>query len=215
VHRIDEEGALRGMFTEGDAGQSIPATKVSDDWLNDVQGEIASFIEAAGIALVKGNRAQLRGAVDAFIAAHNAVTNPHSATSAATASRLALRDAAGRCQFAAPAAAGDAVVSPVPRAHQASVGQQVSASSGSGPTMGNLSVTITTTGRPVVVALQPDGTTSQPVPTGPTTLQRGGSTVALSPSGQLPWIVDAPAAGTYIYSALGSVTHVRLVAYEL
>jgi hypothetical protein len=40
--------------------------------------------------------------------AHANLTNPHSATSAATASRLALRDASGRAQFADPAAAQDA-----------------------------------------------------------------------------------------------------------
>jgi hypothetical protein len=39
--------------------------------------------------------------------AHAALTNPHAATSAATASRLVLRDAAGRAQVVAPSAAND------------------------------------------------------------------------------------------------------------
>lgn len=47
------------------------------------------------------------GARDGAITTHNAVTNPHSATAAATASRLVLRDAAGRAAVADPSAAGD------------------------------------------------------------------------------------------------------------
>ena len=43
-------------------------------------------------------------------AEHAALTNPHSAASAATANRIALRDANGRCKFAEGAATGDAVV---------------------------------------------------------------------------------------------------------
>jgi hypothetical protein len=45
----------------------------------------------------------LSSEVDADIATHNAVTNPHSATSAATADRIVLRDASGRSAFASPA----------------------------------------------------------------------------------------------------------------
>jgi hypothetical protein len=48
------------------------------------------------------------GARDAAITTHNAVTNPHSATALATASRMVLRDAAGRAAFADPAADADA-----------------------------------------------------------------------------------------------------------
>ncbi|MBT9164037.1 MAG: hypothetical protein DDT23_00026 [candidate division WS2 bacterium] len=41
---------------------------------------------------------------------HGALTAPHGATDAAIAGRLVLRDAAGRAKFAAPAAAGDALI---------------------------------------------------------------------------------------------------------
>lgn len=44
---------------------------------------------------------------DSDLAAHIALTNPHSAVSAATADRLVLRDAAGRAQVVAPSAAAD------------------------------------------------------------------------------------------------------------
>jgi len=103
MHKIDTLGSILGAFTD-----SNPATIVDDDWFNAVQSEIVNLIEAAGITLVKGTNTQLLAAVVAYIAAHNAVTNPHSAASAATASRLALRDAAGRTQFADPSAAQDA-----------------------------------------------------------------------------------------------------------
>lgn len=41
------------------------------------------------------------------LTAHESLTNPHSATAAATANRLMLRDASGRCAVATPSAAGD------------------------------------------------------------------------------------------------------------
>lgn len=51
--------------------------------------------------------ADTKGARDTAIGTHNAVTSPHSATSAATASRLVLRDASGRAAVATPSAVGD------------------------------------------------------------------------------------------------------------
>jgi hypothetical protein len=105
MHRIDGADHVAGMFSDNGPG---PATVITDDWLNDVQENLAQFIESAGITLVKGTYTQLTAAVAAYIAAHNAVTNPHSATAAATASRLVLRDAAGRTAFADPSAAQDA-----------------------------------------------------------------------------------------------------------
>lgn len=51
--------------------------------------------------------ADTKGARDTAITTHNGVTNPHSATALATASRLVLRDAAGRSQIADPSAAAD------------------------------------------------------------------------------------------------------------
>ncbi len=253
MHRIDDYGAVAGMWTEGDPGQAIPATKITDDWLNDMQEEIASFIEAAGIALVKGDRTQLRDAIDVFVAAeasarasadttHANLTNPHSATAAATASRLVLRDANARAQFGAPATAGDVAIYPVGRSQQGAAGEQVSASatfstmSATFVDVTNLSVTITTSGRPVMLALVSDAGGS------PAYVNASGGTGALrwvrgsTPIGDYsiatangnadrlpPPHIDVVGAGTYTYKAqmkksTGTdcgVGYAKLVAIEL
>lgn len=68
MHRIDSPGAtITNLFTEGNPSLSIPATEVSDDWLNDVQEEIANLIENAGITLIKGDQTQLEAAIDSKI----------------------------------------------------------------------------------------------------------------------------------------------------
>lgn len=64
MHRIDAPGAtIDELFTEGNPSLNIPATEVSDDWLNDVQEELALFIESQGITLVKGTQTQLTDAI--------------------------------------------------------------------------------------------------------------------------------------------------------
>lgn len=68
MHRIDAPGATaQNLFTEGNPAQGIPATEVSDDWLNDVQEELATVIEDAGITLVKGTQDQLKAAILSMI----------------------------------------------------------------------------------------------------------------------------------------------------
>lgn len=99
------------------------------------------------------------------------------------------------------------------------------------------SLTITTTGRPVVVTLVDDGTNSgnsgienNAAATSIITLLNGASTVAttyfvsagfqINPSGSMSFI-DIPAAGTYTYHLTGqsnstlSFLNLRLVAYEI
>jgi hypothetical protein len=63
VHRIDSSGHFRNLFTEGDILQGIPATTVSGDWLNDVQEELCTVIEASGASLIKGRGDQLLAAI--------------------------------------------------------------------------------------------------------------------------------------------------------
>lgn len=64
MFRIDSAGAtVNNRFTEGDPSLSIPATVVSDEWLNHVQEEIIKPIEEMGITLVKGNEGQLWSAL--------------------------------------------------------------------------------------------------------------------------------------------------------
>lgn len=68
MHRIDAPGAtIDEKFTEGNPSLNIPATEVSDDWLNDVQEELATVIEDAGITLSKGTQDQLKDAILAMI----------------------------------------------------------------------------------------------------------------------------------------------------
>ena len=68
MHRTDADGATVGnLFTEGNPSLSIPATVVGQDWLNDVQEELASLIENEGIALVKGTQDQLADAINLMI----------------------------------------------------------------------------------------------------------------------------------------------------
>ncbi len=68
MHRIDAPGFAPGnLFTEGNPSLSIPATEVSDDWLNDVQEELTTVIEGVGITLVKGLQTQLQSAINLMI----------------------------------------------------------------------------------------------------------------------------------------------------
>jgi len=70
MHLIDTPTATRdGHFTEGDPLIPLPATVVSADWLNAVQDEIASLVEAAQLPLDKRDNTQLRAAVQKLIAA--------------------------------------------------------------------------------------------------------------------------------------------------
>lgn len=70
MHKIDAPGAtVANLFTEGNPSLSIPATEVSDDWLNDVQEELVNVIEGQGIALIKGTQTQLNEALLLMIGA--------------------------------------------------------------------------------------------------------------------------------------------------
>lgn len=72
MHRIDGYGSTAGeQFTEGDPGQAIPATKITDAWLNAVQEEIANFIEAMGITLNKASNTQLQAALSVLVPARS------------------------------------------------------------------------------------------------------------------------------------------------
>lgn len=52
MHKIDTFGATgSNEFTEGSVSLTIPATVVGEDWLNAVQKEIVTIVEAAGLTL--------------------------------------------------------------------------------------------------------------------------------------------------------------------
>lgn len=67
MHRIDGPGAtVDNKFTEGNPTTAVPATDVTDDWLNDVQEELISILAAAGITPVKGDQNQVLEALEAL-----------------------------------------------------------------------------------------------------------------------------------------------------
>lgn len=63
MHKIDTDGAVAGAFVDKDPVNSIPGTIVDAAWLNAIQTEITSVIEAAGIVLTKGQNDQLLAAL--------------------------------------------------------------------------------------------------------------------------------------------------------
>lgn len=64
MHKIDSSTATTDhKFTEGDPSVPIQATTVTADWLNAVQGELVSVIEAAGLILDKSSNAQMLAAI--------------------------------------------------------------------------------------------------------------------------------------------------------
>lgn len=70
MHRIDSSGATEtNQFTEGDPASGVPATQVTDDWLNAVQEELCGAIELAGLTLDKGDNSQLVAALQILAAA--------------------------------------------------------------------------------------------------------------------------------------------------
>lgn len=95
MHRIDGPGAtVDNEFTEGDPVSAVPATVVTDDWLNDVQENICKVIEDAGITLVKGDDTQLKLAIAAMISASSLDLLNTTRANVASASTVNLTSAA-------------------------------------------------------------------------------------------------------------------------
>ncbi|MCW8918899.1 MAG: hypothetical protein OQL08_08810 [Gammaproteobacteria bacterium] len=80
MHRIDGAGHDNNTFTEGDPQASVPATVVTDDWLNAVQEEIANVIEEGGGELDKQDNTQLLTKIQALIAAGQSIGVPTGTT---------------------------------------------------------------------------------------------------------------------------------------
>lgn len=69
MHRIDSSTATPdNRFTEGDPTIPVPATTVTDDWLNAVQEELIAILAAANITPDKANNAQVLAAIQRLIA---------------------------------------------------------------------------------------------------------------------------------------------------
>lgn len=64
MHKIDGPGATTdNKWTEGDPSTSTPATEVTADFMNAVQGELVEVITHYGIQLDKADNTQLRQAI--------------------------------------------------------------------------------------------------------------------------------------------------------
>ena len=68
MFRIDGPGHIGNQFTQGDPSIGQRPTKITDQWLNAVQEEIAFTVEEAGIPLDKANSHQLYAAMLAIAA---------------------------------------------------------------------------------------------------------------------------------------------------
>lgn len=101
MHRIDHATAAPGnLFTEGNPATATPSTTVTDDWLNDVQGNICDVVETAGLALVKGDYTQLRQAIQAMlIASQKAVIINNATFEASVADGEVVRWDSGNSRF--------------------------------------------------------------------------------------------------------------------
>lgn len=68
MHRIDAPGHDNNSFVEGNPSTGVPATTVGADFLNALQEEIASFIEAQGLVLDKNDNTQFKQATEIAVA---------------------------------------------------------------------------------------------------------------------------------------------------
>jgi microcystin-dependent protein len=109
MHKIDSPDATAGNeFSDGDPALGTLSTVLWAKWHNTLQRELVAIVAAAGISLSDADDNQVLEAIQAFLTAHADLTSPHSATSAATAGRLVLRNlSTGRSKIAAPAESDD------------------------------------------------------------------------------------------------------------
>ncbi|MCQ8116091.1 glycine-rich domain-containing protein [Methylomonas rosea] len=63
MHKIDGAGHIGNQFVPEDDLISRPPTELTGDWLNAVQGEIVSVVQAAGLVLSKPDNTQLLQAI--------------------------------------------------------------------------------------------------------------------------------------------------------
>ena len=157
MYRIDADGHVANLFSDGDPSLGVPGTKVPAEWMNAVQEELCAILAAAGVALVKATSNQLAAALG-LLARAQTWTAKQNFTAGASCSvePTATTDVARKYDIDSRF--------PLPKSQQAAVGQQISASCGNTlatntawADVANLSVTIVTTGRPVMLMVQPDG----------------------------------------------------------
>lgn len=116
MHRIDTAtkapdlfGAGKHGFKDGDKANAISATDLTAAFFNDIQENLAGVVEAAGIALVKGDYTQLRQAIQTMIVgAQKAVTISNATFEASVADGEVVRWDAGNSRFDEAVADGTA-----------------------------------------------------------------------------------------------------------
>jgi len=73
MQKIAGAGATaQNTFTKGDPATGVPATEVTQEWLNTIQAELVYIVEQAGLTLDALNDTQLKVAIDMMIAAQGA-----------------------------------------------------------------------------------------------------------------------------------------------
>lgn len=88
MHRVDTEGHDAGAWRDGTPQIGQQGTIMSADWLNDVQENICTVIEDAGVVLAKGDPDQLKLAIAAMIAGASNAAITASRTPVGTVIRL-------------------------------------------------------------------------------------------------------------------------------
>lgn len=92
MHRVDTDGHVANAFADGDPQVGQQGTVIDEVWLNDLQENVCRLIEAAEIALVKGDGDQLTDAIQALDAAVLAAGAAY--TNAREAAEIVARNAA-------------------------------------------------------------------------------------------------------------------------
>jgi len=69
MQKIAGAGATaQNTFTKGDPATGVPATEVTQEWLNTIQAELVYIVEQAGLTLDALDDTQLKVAIDMMIA---------------------------------------------------------------------------------------------------------------------------------------------------
>jgi len=102
-------GLKDGKFTIGNPENPEEKPSFIDpETINLILDNIEALISSAGSSPNNTATDQVKNAVAALIKEHTDLTTAHGAVSAATASRMVVRDSNGRAQFANPSASADA-----------------------------------------------------------------------------------------------------------
>jgi len=93
MQKIAGAGATaQNTFTKGDPATGVPATEVTQEWLNTMQAELVYIVEQAGLTLDALDNRQVKVAIDMMIAAQGAAVRQQSTSAQAIAGTNATTD---------------------------------------------------------------------------------------------------------------------------